>query len=366
MIIRSIAGWLLVVCLTVPLTAQDKLGSASAKPAGESPWALVDVDTQASLRGLHVRSETDIWASGTGGTIINSTDGGKSWRVSIVAGAEKLDFRDIHAINRETVLAITSGTPACIYRTDDGGSTWNQVYENRDERVFLDALSVADAQNGIVMGDPIVDKLFLLVTSDGGRSWTQSKSAPDTGPGEAGFAASGTNMITTDPKNIFIALGGHQVDQTSDSSRIMVSRDGGSHWTPATVPIQRSPSAGIFSLCFVDSKHGIAVGGDYLKPEIDAHNYAVTSDGGATWKTPSPRRPPSGYRSCVASFVDRDKTKALAVGPNGTDLSEDFGNSWTRVSTEGFHAIDFSPDQQHGWATGADGRVAKWLGNQHE
>lgn len=361
--IKLVCGLFLVIAHSLTTSGQEKLKLAEDTfVVAPSPWVLIDVDTQASLRGLHVLSENDIWASGTGGTIVNSINGGETWRVKIVPGAEELDFRDIHAIDDGTVVAITSGTPARIYRTTDGGSNWKLMYENKDERVFLDALSFWDDQTGIVMGDPIGESLFLLATSDGGKTWKRRKDVPRVLPGEAGFAASGTNMITTGSQKVFIGLGSHQAEKSKKTSRILISDNAGTDWSAATVPIKRNPSSGIFSICFANPKDGVAVGGDYQQPDGTSSNYAATHDGGKTWKTPSRRRPPSGFRSCVAKWVDGREVNFVAVGTNGTDLSTDLGNQWRRVSNEGFHAIDFTPDGKHGWATGSDGRVGKWLG----
>jgi len=73
--------------------------------------------------------------------------------------------------------------------------------------------------------------------------------------------------------------------------------------------------------------------------------------------------PLSGYRSCVALGLDFLSNPILiAVGPNGTDVSRDLGESWKRTSDEGFHALDFSPDRKAGWAAGSDGRIGRWLG----
>ncbi|HEX7288776.1 MAG TPA: hypothetical protein VF532_21515, partial [Candidatus Angelobacter sp.] len=44
-------------------------------------WERVSVSTSAGLRGLSVVSEKVIWASGTGGTVIRTIDGGKNWSV---------------------------------------------------------------------------------------------------------------------------------------------------------------------------------------------------------------------------------------------------------------------------------------------
>ena len=347
---KFMCGLFLIICLPLTAAGQEKLKIGKETVIVPSPWNRVNVDTKASLRGLHVLSEIDIWASGSGGTIINSIDGGQTWRVKIVPGAEELDFRDIHAVDDATIVAITSGTPARIYRSVDGGSNWKLVYENQDEKVFLDALSFWDDQTGIVMGDPIDEDLFLLGTSDGGRTWENYKQTPRTLPGEAGFAASGTNMITTGKQRVFIGLGGALPESSSRTSRILISENGGKDWVAATVPMMRNPSAGIFSICFANAKDGVAVGGDYKQPDGTRSNYAATHDGGKTWKTPRPRQPPSGYRSCVAKWVDDRELNFISVGPNGTDLSTDLGESWTRISNEGFNSIQFTADGRFGWA----------------
>ena len=89
-----------------------------------SPWEKVDVGSDASFRGLHVVSDKVIWMSGTGGTVIVSSDGGKTWRQRKVEGAEELDFRDIHGFDDGTAVIISSGDVAQIYRTTNGGRTW--------------------------------------------------------------------------------------------------------------------------------------------------------------------------------------------------------------------------------------------------
>lgn len=353
-----------ILCLTITLVAfwVSHLPAQDTSKADVPPaWKPMEVDSNASLRGLHVVSNSEIWASGSGGTIIHTTNGGEAWTVQIVSGAEELDFRDIHAIDDKTIVAITSGTPARIYRSSDGGSNWEIVFEEKDEKFFLDALSFFDGQHGIVMGDPMEGVLFLLETHDGGKTWAPSSTAPTTNPGEAGFAASGTNMIVVGKQTVMIALGGAEPDQTHATSRILVSGNRGTDWKFGSVPMPRGPASGIFSICFIDSDDGVAVGGDYLNPDATTGNYAVTRDGGKTWTVPDRPLPPDGYRSCVAVWMNKKKPELIAVGPSGTDRSSDRGTSWSRISNEGYHAIEFSPDGTHGWATGSNGRVARWM-----
>ncbi|MBK6725044.1 MAG: hypothetical protein IPG58_17845 [Acidobacteria bacterium] len=45
-----------------------------------SQWAKQAVNTTASFRGLSVVNEKVVWASGTGGTVIQTIDGGRTGR----------------------------------------------------------------------------------------------------------------------------------------------------------------------------------------------------------------------------------------------------------------------------------------------
>ncbi|NNE67494.1 MAG: oxidoreductase, partial [Pyrinomonadaceae bacterium] len=50
-----------------------------AVPAAYAQWTKYDVGTDASFRGLDVVSKKVIWASGTGGTVVRTIDGGNNW-----------------------------------------------------------------------------------------------------------------------------------------------------------------------------------------------------------------------------------------------------------------------------------------------
>ncbi len=326
-----------------------------------SPWKAVTAGTTANLRGLHVVNDKVIWASGTEGTVVTSSDGGKTWRqVTIDDG--KLDFRDIHGFDDGTAVAISAGTPARIYRTSNGGRTWKICGSKRG--AFFDSIAFWDDRYGIVMSDPIDGKYWIAKTKDGGSTWNSviDSKRPLAQTGEAGFAASGTNMCVVGDDTCYIGLGSASEGESHSTSRILISRNKGGTWKfGGSVPIARTASSGIFSVLFADADRGIAVGGDYEDPKNTESNYAVTEDGGRTWSTPSPRQPPSGFRSCVASYRKGREVKVVAVGPNGTDTSTDLGHKWIRVSKKGFHAVDFSPSGKSGWAVGADGSVAKWV-----
>jgi photosystem II stability/assembly factor-like uncharacterized protein len=299
-----------------------------------SPWEFVSIDSKASLRGLCVFNDREIWTSGSRGTVAHSYDGGKNWRVNQIEGAEELDFRDVQAIDEGTAVVISTGSPGRIYRTTNGGGRWKLCYENKNPQVFFDSISFWNKRYGVAMSDPIDGQLLLVGTNDGGKSWRPLPRSrmPKIEPGEAGFAASGTNMCTLGDQGLAIALANGSSDRVNLTSRVLYSPDHGSTWSDWRTPIRTNKSSGIFSTCFIDRKHGCVVGGNFKKPELTDSNYAVTNDGGETWSTPSPRVPPSGYRSCVAKLNHGKEVYLIAVGPNGTDLSGDLGNKWHRFT----------------------------------
>ncbi len=150
--------------------------SSAAAQSPKDPWQKIPVPTIASFRGLSAVTADIVWASGTEGTIIRTTNGGATWPVHTVPGAEKLDFRGIRAFDATTAVIMSSGNAedgqARIYRTSDGGENWKLVYEQKTKGIFFDAIAFWDRNNGIVVSDPVEGRFALFTTIDGGASWT--------------------------------------------------------------------------------------------------------------------------------------------------------------------------------------------------
>src|SRR5579864_5872093 len=231
-------------------------------------WQRVSVPTSSSLRGLSVVSKNLVWASGTGGTVIKTVDGGQSWSVMIVPGAEKLDFRAIRAFDLDNAVVVSSGPAekgqARIYRTSDGGKTWKQTFEETRAGIFFDALAFWDRDHGIVLSDPVAGRFALFTTSDGGLTWKQipPASLPAALPNEGAFAASNSCLAVQRGRNVWFGTGGASV------ARVFHSVDRGQTWSVSDTPMHpTNNSSGIFALQFKGLKNGIAVGGDYAHPE---------------------------------------------------------------------------------------------------
>ncbi len=323
-------------------------------------WLPQQCATDARLRGLSVVDAQAAWASGTKGAFLRTSDGGKTWKPGAVPGARDLDFRDVHALDGRTahLLAIGAGDKSRIYRTTDGGETWVISFQNREPSGFLDALAFWNADHGIALGDPIDGRFMILTTDDGGASWQRQPgdALPPVIEGEGAFAASGTCLVAQGDRNVWFGTGGGKV------ARVYRSVDRGRSWTVHETPVRAgNASSGIFSLAFRGEDVGIAIGGDYKRPEQADGIAARTADGGQSWSTirgPGPR----GYRSCVVIVPGTAGKSVVAVGPSGSDFSTDAGARWQPMGELGFHAVGFAGPIDAGWAVGDNGSIAKFRG----
>ena len=323
-------------------------------------WTPQTSGVTSLFRGVSAASDKVAFASGSGGTVVRTKDGGATWqKLTLPADAAKLDFRDVDAIDARTVyiLSIGNGNASRIYKSVDGGDTWNIQFSNSDPKGFYDAMSFWDADHGIVFGDSIDNKLQMLITNDGGLHWEKvpESSLPPALENEGAFAGSGTNIAIFGKSDAWIGTG------AGPKCRIIHTADRGKTWSVVDTPIAASASGGIFSVAFRDKLHGITVGGDYRKEKEAVDNLAITSDGGKTW-TLVKEKGLSGFRS-VVKHVPGTKSTFVAVGPQGADISEDDGNTWTPIDMTapvvGFHTLSFAPGKKIAWGAGSRGAVGK-------
>ncbi|MCU1261071.1 MAG: glycosyl hydrolase, repeat-containing protein [Bryobacterales bacterium] len=318
-------------------------------------WVPQHTPATVGFRGLKALPGGTAWVSGAKGTWLRTTNGGHHWQSGVVPDAESLDFRGLEALDANAAWLMSSGEgdKSRIFHTADGGRNWTLQFTNPDPKGFWDAIRFWDPQHGILLGDPVDGRFVIFTTVDGGHTW-QRRATPPALPDEGAFAASNSSLAVLGKSEVWFGTGGQ------GAARVFHSTDRGASWRVSSTPIRNgSKTAGIFSLLFLNSRYGVAVGGDYAKPDESTRNIAITTDGGYTWTQPATR--PAGYRSGIA-FHDGERL-LVAVGPNGSDISRDYGKTWTRVDSQGFNAVAFAPKSKknvQGWAAGPEGRVAAW------
>jgi len=330
------------------------LASLSAS-AADTAWQAQDSGVTVELRGLSVVNEKVAWASGAKGTVIRTVDG-EHWDAVPVPDAAAIDLRDIHAVDASTALAMGAGSGAAsrIYRTTDGGASWRLVVTNTVAQGFWDAMAFWDARRGVLFGDPVDGKFQVYLTDDGGASW---RASPAKGlealAGEGAFAASGTCLTVAGKNDAWIVSG------SAAQARAFHSQDGGASWQAAVLPIPAgAASRGAFSVAFMDSRTGMAAGGDYREPALATTNGARTSDGGATWQAASIL--PAGFMSVLATVPGAPST-LVAAGLAGSGYSPDGGLTWRVLGATPVNTVGFASGR-HGWAVGPKGLVMAYRG----
>ncbi len=328
-----------------------------AHPAPDLRWQESVVDPDQSYRGLDAVDRSTAWisggsASGGSGSVWRTTDGGASWQDVSPPDAEGLSFRDVEARNATTavVLAIGFGEASRVYRTTDGGATWAETFRNTDDEAFYNCLDFyPGGKRGLAVSDPVDGKFRLIATDDGGQSW---RVLPDAGmpdaSGEANFSASGECLVI-EGKHAWFGSGGA-------ASRVFHSTDRGLTWQAADSTIPAGEAAGVFGLAVKNSRQAVAVGGNFAAP-ADGTDASAYSTNGRTWTNGGDL----GHLGEDAAWFPGTRQTVLVVGESGaiggSSVSHDGGRTWAAFSESGYHTLDCTADKAC-WAAGGGGRVA--------
>jgi len=221
------------------LLSVSALAAAQSTIPSKTPWKMQESGTTAGLRGIDSVDGMVAWASGSGGTVLKTIDGGAHWTQCAVPDAAKdgatLDFRGVQAFDAKTAFVMSSGKGKIsrIYKTADGCKTWKYSNINDYPDGFYDAFRFWDRKHGFIIGDPMMQSVFsgcayredcikekaelspglaeyngpwrrflMRYTIDGGKGWSQSFLSPgsalgvdaDIDEGEA-FAASNSSLF---------------------------------------------------------------------------------------------------------------------------------------------------------------------------
>jgi len=313
------------------------------------PWKNVMSSLNYSIRAIELTEENIWYAASNGGyeKISHDNKSLKYWRL-MKNDTTGYEIRSV-AKTKEAFFGLTISNPAILFKQDSIGK--HIVYKEEHDKVFYDAMDFWNDEEGIAIGDPTDDCMSIIITRDGGNTWTKLScdNLPKTIEGEAAFAASDTNIAIIGD-NAWVATGGM-------ASRVLYSPDKGKTWEVFDTPItQGKETTGMYSIDFYDELNGFAIGGDYTNPEDNSANKIRTTDGGKTWELVAQNQEP-GYRSCVQYMPNRKGNELVAVGFKGIDYSNDYGTTWKHLSDEGFYTIRFLNDSI-AYAAGA-GRISK-------
>jgi len=149
-------------CPDGSFAALDFFHRVWAADAGGGEWLSRAIDEPVNPLAITCDATNRLWVVGSGSTIASSVDQGANWNMSVVgddAMLTSVQFLD----ERE---GFVTGEFGAVYRTVDGGATWEALPKISDEFYPYAAVFV-DRQRGWVAGLAGV----VMQTSDGGQSW---------------------------------------------------------------------------------------------------------------------------------------------------------------------------------------------------
>jgi photosystem II stability/assembly factor-like uncharacterized protein len=354
----GVAAVIMVACSSSAEPARATLGPPAPALPGDVPTLKPQTSgTTSRLQAVSAVDARVVWVSGVAGTYAVTTDGGDTWKAGVVPGADTLEFRDVEAVSSRVAYLLASGNGAAsrIYKTTDGGRSWQLQLQNADSAAFYDCFDFWSPDRGLTFSDPVNGRFPAIRTTDG-RNWENiGERIPAPLPGEAAFAASGTCVTTQGSSRAWIATG------AGAKARVFVTTDGGDTWNAYETPIvQGTPTSGGFSVAFRDASNGILGGGELDTTHSQGKNVAVSSDGGKTWTTNGIAQQPFFGAIFGLAYVPGSGRTVFATGPGGAAWSRDEGRTWSKLPPEvtGFWSVGFA-DRSAGWLVGTEGRILK-------
>ncbi len=296
-------------------------------------WTQVDSDFPTVSTGISrfsIATENIAWGIGYNGINPNNniqqfsktTDGGITWEAGAFnVGNVGLGIGDITAIDSQTALITAypraAGQTGGVWKTSDGGTTWNNITTAAFNNVnsFANSIHLFNSTEGVVMGDPINNEWEIYTTIDGGNTFTSvpSSNIPAPQSNETGYLAQK-------------AVVGNSIWFTTSKGRIYHSSDKGLNWVVYSTPISDFGGTNISGdLSFSNATKGIL--------QTQAGVLYRTSDAGATWSiittsgTGSPYGDNIAYVPGSAALVSVGSNPAFA----GSSYSLDDGVTWTNI-----------------------------------
>lgn len=343
---------------------------------GGTNWNKISVGlplTGFNFSGMTVTSTPLIFATGTSGMIIKSSNLGDNWSSLLTGTTDNLS--GIHFINQATgyicgYYGIIGNSS--IHKTTDGGNTW--IGQNIPSVQNLYDIKFYDSNLGFAAGRG----LKILVTTNGGTNWTLNYSGSTAteefqavafADANTGFAAggyfntsyysrfykttnSGTNWFSVNLADTAVTLYSIQFPYTltgyacGTGGKIIKTVDGGNNWSS----LSSGTTADLRCVYFINPLTGWISGVSGL--------IRKTTDGGNTWSVQT-----SGTTGGLTSIVFTNENLGYASGNLGVLKTTNGGVNWTNdfiqasIPVNSMHFINVNT----GWIAGNSGMIMKTI-----
>ena len=343
----TIAGAMLTVALATRGTAQrtaQRTATHAAPRTVKAIWEPVNYGEDINLGSVFFVTPLLGWVAGEHGTILRTTDGGAHWTAQLGGDAKSQDepldglrfVDDTHGWATErypqtaskllrttdgeqweqvgaiphvssstyTDYAFTSASNGAalvgskIFITRNGGKDWQDVFTcaakvevnglARNVDCSLQSLSFVSADVGYALGGnrDVADKVFIVKTTDGGRSW--SVQIADGATIEDKFRGPVGQVAFSDARRGIIC---------NYNGRLFATADSGTTWHGV------AGTGGSSSIAFTDPEVAFSV---------DGNRVSYTADGGSRWLSRE-----FSFPSAPKAFAAPRRDRAYLVGDHG-------------------------------------------------
>lgn len=206
----------------------------------------------------------------------------------------EVNLRDVEAFGLDFFIAV--GDLGTILLTKNGGRSWTNPSSGTTD--VLNAVTIVDENTAIAVGGQVNQRGTIIGTFDSGDSWQSIQNA--------------SNDILSDvisaPPLTVLAVG--------RQATISKSTNGGMNWTPGQAATTKWLLAGVM----VDISPVLVAGADgTVQISLDLDIWSPQTSGTSEWLT---------------SIDAREDSTAIVVGNNGVAIgSIDFGLNWTTYNT---------------------------------
>jgi photosystem II stability/assembly factor-like uncharacterized protein len=259
---------------------------------------------------------------------LKSTDNGATWATYSLSG---FTFSNGYALApRSANVALAATWIGDIYRTTDGGTNWNLVFNYGGGSGFFDGIIFTGGDSVMAVGDADASGLCVVKSTDAGATWTRFTNLPATEASPGSYSSSATyhQMMDGIGPNVWITayLGG------GSAPRLLRTTDFGTTWNSGDVLL----TGGLSNAYTIRSFNMVDLNVGWLVPRQTAagvRSYVhKTTDGGTTWSDTILIQSGAVVK---AIKPERGTNNLLGCGYTGNDpnawWSSDGGTTWAAI-----------------------------------
>jgi photosystem II stability/assembly factor-like uncharacterized protein len=205
-----------------------------------------------------------VWAIGDWGAVARTRNGGETWEDRSLP--DDVVLYDLSFPDRQH--GFIAGEAGTLLATDDGGDSWHALAVGTDKTLF--GVCFSTPETGWVVG---IDGI-ILHTRDGGRSWKVQRGAMGAGSiEELGFAEALAN-----PGLYAVRVVGDYGVVAGDTGMLLVTTDGGETWTEEQLP-GKDRLVWMSGASLIAGREGFIVGASGFSARVERDRVVVADAG---------------------------------------------------------------------------------------